>query len=72
MFASLVCLPDVVVAAGQYLTRAGEVVTIEGASTRQDFGCTGRYPSGVTEGWHKSGRILFGCETANDIVSALV
>ncbi|MDP9897392.1 hypothetical protein J2W32_006451 [Variovorax boronicumulans] len=67
-FCPLVTKPVVVVAAGHYVTRCGEVVTVSQVSTKHDFGCRGRYGNGTVEGWHKSGRIFAGIETANDIV----
>lgn len=67
-FASLVPLPTVITEPGQYVTRANEVVTVSTVSTKHDFGCHGHYSQGISEHWHKSGRILFGMETCNDIV----
>lgn len=65
-----VLLPVVLVAPGRYLTRGGDVVTVNTVSTRHDHGCRGVYPCGTPEGWHKSGRIYAGMLSANDIVSA--
>jgi len=70
-FASLVSKPSVIVEPGNYITRSGEVVTINVASTRHDLGCKGSYANGTSESWHKSGRIFATSETANDIVIAL-
>lgn len=67
-FAPLVTLPVVVAVPGAYLTRGNEVVTVVVASARNDFGCRGTYSNGVREGWHRSGRIFAGQESANDIV----
>lgn len=69
-YASLVTKPDIITGPGQYVTRSGETVTITAASTRQDFRCVGHYSNGIREGWHKSGRLYFGMESANDIVRA--
>jgi hypothetical protein len=68
-FAAFVTLPVVIKAAGQYLTRSGETVTIETVSNRHDFGCKGRYSDGTSEGWHRSGRLFKGFTSANDIVA---
>jgi len=68
-FASLVPLPVLIAAPGEYITRSGEKVTVSFASLKHDFGCRGRYENGVSESWHKSGRILFTTETNNDIIS---
>lgn len=69
-FAAFVVLPVVITGPGQYVTRSGEVVTVAQASSRHAFECRGAYSDGVSEAWHKSGRLLFGSETANDIVRA--
>lgn len=68
-FAPFVLLEVIIAAPGEYLTRRGERVTIEQASTRQDFGCIGRYADcGTLDRWHKSGRLFAGQLSANDIV----
>jgi hypothetical protein len=69
-FAPLVTLPVIIAAPGNYVTRDGQVVTIDTASSRHNFRCKGSYKNGVREGWHKSGRIFAGYETANDVVKA--
>ena len=69
-FASFVILPTIIAGPGEYLTRCGERVTVNEASTKHDFGCRGRYSTGQSEGWHKSGRLYFGQTCNNDIVSA--
>lgn len=58
--------PVVITAPGQYVTRSGEVVEVD--DVRDHHWKLGRYPSGVHERWHRSGRIFSGTETANDIV----
>jgi hypothetical protein len=68
LFAAFLTLPSVITGPGRYVTRGGEVVSVGVASTRHDFGCSGAYSTGQAEGWHKSGRLYFGRETANDIV----
>lgn len=71
-FASFVTLPVVITEPGEYLTRSGERVTVEQSSQRHEFGCKGFYGSAETkiaESWHRSGRLLFGKQTQNDIVS---
>ena len=70
-FLPLLGLPTIISGPGRYLTRNGETVTIESASTRNDLRCYGHYYNGVREGWHKSGRVLATSQTANDIVGAL-
>jgi hypothetical protein len=67
-FASLVTLPVVIVAPGRFVTRGGQVVDVAFASEKHDFGCRGSYSTGQAEGWHKSGRLYFSQESANDIV----
>lgn len=67
--ASLAVRPDIITEPGQYRTRAGETVTIHTVSTRQDFGCFGRYDGcGVAERWHKCGAIFHSIQSANDIL----
>ena len=68
-FASLVTLPAVIDAPGEYLTRAGEHVVLTETTTKHRFGCHGTYPCGTPDHWHKSGRLYFGIECSNDIVS---
>lgn len=70
-FASFVVLPIVVTQPGQYVTRCGEVVFIDTATLKHNFGCRGSYSTGQTEGWHRSGRLYFGQKCQNDIVRAL-
>lgn len=62
-------LPVVITVSGNYLTRSGETVVVTAASDAHDLGCLGAYANGVRESWHRSGRILPGSETVNDIVS---
>ncbi len=67
----LVCRPIVITAAGDYLTRGGEVVSIQSLSSNNDFGCIGTYSTKQRERWHRSGRIFANVETPNDIVKAV-
>jgi hypothetical protein len=68
-FIPLFTLPDIIDAPGEYLTRGGDRVMIDRASTRHDYGCVGSYVAcGTAEKWHKSGRILATSETRNDVV----
>ena len=68
-FIPLFTLPDIIDAPGEYLTRGGDRVMIDRASTRHDYGCVGSYVAcGTADKWHKSGRILATSETRNDIV----
>lgn len=66
-----VTLKTIITGIGKYKTRCGEVVSIESIHNRHNFGCRGVYSTGQTEGWHKSGRVFFGIECANDIVEVL-
>ncbi len=67
-YAQLVLLDVVITEPGDYLTRSGEVVEVFRTSSRHDHECYGRYASGQTDHWHKSGRLYFGMQSANDIV----
>lgn len=69
-FLPLLTLPTILTGPGCYITRRGDTVTVEVASSRNDFRCWGQYASGVAEGWHRTGRILATSETANDIIRA--
>lgn len=66
----LVSLPVVIVDAGKYITRSGEVVEVDVASSNQDLGCKGTYSTGQAEGWHRSGRLYSSKQSMNDIVQA--
>lgn len=68
-FAGFVALPVVIDSPGRYLTRSGEAIEIKHASLRHDFGCRGRYTTGQTDKWHKSGRLYFSILSDNDIVA---
>ncbi len=68
-FIPLFSLPVIINEPGEYLTRGGDRVTIDRASTRHEFGCVGSYVAcGTAEKWHMSGRILATSQTQNDIV----
>lgn len=68
-FIPLFTLPVIINELGEYLTRGGDRVKIDRASTRHEFGCVGSYVAcGTAEKWHMSGRILATSETKNDIV----
>ena len=68
-FIPLFTLPVIINEPGEYITRGGDRVTIDRASTRHDFGCVGSYVAcGTAEKWHLSGRILATSETRNDVV----
>lgn len=69
-FAPFVSLPVVILEPGRYVTRCGEVVTVEQASTQHKFACVGTYGNGVRERWHKTGRLYFDFESPNDILHA--
>jgi hypothetical protein len=70
-FAPLVILPDLITEPGDYLTRAGDIVTIAAVSRRHDYGCAGQYVTGVPDRWHKSGRLYAHTVSQNDIVAAV-
>jgi hypothetical protein len=70
-FAPLVLLQEVITQPGNYVTRCGETVKVETASRKHQFACHGSYPNGISESWHRSGRILASRETDNDIVSKI-
>lgn len=70
--APIVSLPVVITHAGKYITRSGEVVEVHVASSNQDLGCKGTYPTGQAEGWHRSGRLYSAKQSMNDIVQAAV
>lgn len=55
---------------GEYLTRGGERVTIDQASSSLSFDCAGRYADcGTQDRWSKSGRLFAGTLSQNDIVA---
>lgn len=68
-FSSLVVLPVVVDAPGEYLTRGGERVRVTEVSTKPAFACRGEYPNGTRDAWHRSGRLYFGTLSLNDLVA---
>ncbi len=63
--ATLIALPVVISATGQYVTRRGEVVTI--AHIHKGW-ADGRHSDGTPEKWDVSGRLLPFSESQNDIV----
>ncbi len=68
-FTRLVVMPEIIDVPGQYVTRRGETVTVRTVGGRAArFDCVGYYSEGMTEMWHRSGRLLSGQETLNDIV----
>jgi hypothetical protein len=69
-FYPLIFKSNIITAPGRYLTRCGETVEVNKASTKHDFGCHGAYADGTAERWHKSGRTNASRESANDIVGA--
>jgi hypothetical protein len=67
-------LPIVVDAPGSYLTRGGDVVTVEIISTSGGYGyqnrADGHYSTGVRETWScRGGRVLPYSLSQNDIVA---
>lgn len=70
-FVPLVILWDVITGPGEYVTRCGEVVSIDSADCRAaKLDCLGSYADGTRERWHRSGRIMASREMVNDIVRA--
>lgn len=72
---NLIKLPTIITTIGKYVTRRGEIVTID--LVEKIWGVVpqcglGRYPNHTTGRWDISGRISGGFETENDIVSKLV
>jgi len=67
-FSAFVTMPTIITAPGKYVTRCGEVVTVEVAKQKHIFGCSGTYSTGQREEWHMTGRLMFDRETPNDIV----
>ena len=68
-YAPLVVLPVIITTPGEYITRGGERVTISKTSSLNDHGCVGVYAvNGISDAWHRSGRIYAGMESLNDIV----
>jgi hypothetical protein len=67
-------LPVVVDAPGQYVTRGGDVVTIERITSHRGWGyknrAEGQYSNGVAECWSaRGGRVLPWYLSQNDIVA---
>lgn len=67
-FAPLVQLNAIITAPGLYVTRSGEIVTVESTSQAHTFGCAGHYTDGKKEAWHRSGRLFATSESQNDIL----
>lgn len=65
--AHFLSFPVVIDKDGKYITRSGEIVTIEKCSENFHWK-KGRYSNGIEETWHRSGRIFSGRETSNDII----
>lgn len=61
-------LPIIITEPGQYVTRSGEVVTVDVVKQSLYADCRGRYSNGVEERWNCSGRIWTGQECQNDIL----
>ncbi len=63
-------LPIIITGPGRYITRGGEVVTIEKEHKYQSGQhWDGAYANGTPEHWHRTGRIFPATDTTNDIVS---
>lgn len=73
---NFVTMPTIIVAVGQYVTRCGEIVTVEeieigpygipGAGVKA---ANGHYGNGIKESWDVSGRLYSGQTCDNDIVA---
>lgn len=68
-FTAFITLPTIITEPGRYLTRSGEKVNIFQANTKHVFGCIGKYPEGIEDRWHKSGRLYAHTLSPNDIIS---
>jgi len=69
-----ITLPRIVDGPGTYITRGGDLVTIERISTSRGFGyqnrADGSYSNGIAESWScRGGRVLPFYLSQNDIVS---
>jgi len=67
-------LPLIVDGPGTYVTRGGDLVTVEAISTHRSYGyqnrADGHYSNGIRETWScRGGRVLPYGESCNDIVS---
>lgn len=74
MHMQFITLPVVIDGPGSYLTRGGDVVTVEQISSGLGFGyqnrAVGRYSNGTVEFWScRGGRVLPYYLSRNDIVS---
>lgn len=70
-FVPFLGMPELITGPGKYVTRCGDIVSIQKVSAKQNFGCHGHYPHGIAESWHKSGRLYANRECDNDIVGAV-
>ncbi len=66
-------LPRIITGPGRYLTRKGEIVTIDSLGGYADWQAAGKYSDGVDECWLVSGRIFPSADltSPNDIVRPL-
>lgn len=65
-------LPVIIDAPGVYVTRCGELVTIDRVSDSYlKPECYGVYSTGQRDSWHSTGRIFENLLSDNDIVSKL-
>lgn len=61
-------LPNIINQAGRYITRRGEIVTIDAIAGGS---CLGAYADGTRDRWHRTGRIFPRLESPNDIIRAV-
>ena len=64
---SLITLPTIITAVGEYVTRNGEIVTVESIDNHS-FSCSGRYSNDIDESWDKTGRLYPTTLSDNDII----
>ena len=62
-------LPTIITGPGRYITRCGEVVTIDFVVPMKCFySAHGNYANGVKERWDRTGRLLPSTLSDNDVV----
>ena len=61
--------PRVINAPGKYLTRGGEIVTVDTVEPGMHTFYRGSYSCGIKESWHNTGRIFSRTDSQNDIVA---
>lgn len=69
-FVQHIILPTIVTRPGRYVTRCGEVVTVERITTGLHASAYGYYSNGIEERWDACGRLLPHSLSKNDIVQS--